>query len=235
MTTRVSYVVAYEQLRKQHPTLSLRDFARKSEVPLATFARWWRAFAQQGARALQDRSKRPHHSPAYRPLPGALLDTVRRAYRELDVGARRLHASLLADGKLSCSASSIYRVLRRCGALVRRPRRPRPVWQRYAKDLPGERAQADLQYLPQEHFQLTLIDDCSRLLAAAVLPAGDDAGGVPTQAVGDQPFAAERRIEVTTDLATEADQRAPDHGHHAGAVSSIISPCFGIPPASGST
>jgi transposase InsO family protein len=168
VTTRVSYVVAYEQLRKQHPTLSLRDFARKSEVPLATFARWWRAFAQQGARALQDRSKRPHHSPTA--LPGAVLDTVRSAYRELGVGARRLHASLLADGKLSCSASSVYRVLRRCGALVRRPRRPRPVWQRYAKDLPGERAQADLKYLPQDHFQLTLIDDCSRLLAAAVLP-----------------------------------------------------------------
>jgi transposase InsO family protein len=165
--TRVSYVVAYEQLRKQHPTLSLRAFASKTEVPVATFARWWRQFQQRGPQALPDGSKRPRRSPTA--LPGSVLDTVRRGYREQGIGVRRLHATLTAAGTLTCSASSVYRILRRCGALVRRPRRPRPVWQRYAKEQPGERAQADLKYLPQGRFQLTLIDDCSRLLAATVL------------------------------------------------------------------
>ena len=42
---------------------------------------------------------------------------------------------------------------RRAGALVRRPRRPKPHWQRYAKALPGERAQMDLLYLPEGRFQ----------------------------------------------------------------------------------
>ena len=60
-------------------------------------------------------------------------------------------------------------MLRRCGALARRPRKPKPNWTRYAKALPGERAQMDLKYLPQGRFQLTLVDDCSRYLAATVL------------------------------------------------------------------
>ena len=83
---------------------------------------------------------------------------------------RRLHATLRADRRITCSASSVYRVLRRAGALVPKPRRPTPVWQRYAKDRPGERTQIDLKYLPQNRYQFTLIDDCSRLLAATVLP-----------------------------------------------------------------
>jgi transposase InsO family protein len=53
--------------------------------------------------------------------------------------------------------------------MVRRPRKPKPIWTRYAKENPGERAQMDLKYLPQGRFQLTLVDDCSRFLAATVL------------------------------------------------------------------
>jgi transposase InsO family protein len=173
----VSHVVAFEELRRQFPTLSLRTFAEKTEIPVATFARWWRRFGQLGPRALQDGSKRPHHSPTA--LAGVVLDTVRTAHREQGSGVRLLHATLAAAGTIACSPSSVYRILRRCGALVGKPRRPHPVWQRYAKETPGERAQADLKYLPQEHFQLTLIDDCSRLLAATVLPDRTQATVVP--------------------------------------------------------
>jgi len=175
--TRISHVVTYEELRRQFPTLSLRAFARKIDVPLATFARWWQRFGELGPRALQDGSKRPHRSPAA--LAGAVLDAVRSGHREHGVGVRLLHATLVADGAITGSASSVYRILHRCGALVARPRRSKPVWQRYAKERPGERAQADLKYLPQERYQLTLIDDCSRLLAATVLPDRTQATVVP--------------------------------------------------------
>jgi transposase InsO family protein len=98
-----------------------------------------------------------------------VLDVVREAHRGSGLGFRRLHYLLRAAGRVQCSASSVYRILRRAGALTRRPRRPRPVWVRYQKAVPGERAQLDLKYLPAGRFQLTLIDDCSRMLAAAVL------------------------------------------------------------------
>jgi transposase InsO family protein len=165
VATRVQYVVAYEYVNKKWG-LSARRFCQASEVPYATFARWWAQWRRSGKYALVDRSKRPHQSP--NALPAAILDVVRRLHRELGVGVRRLHAHLASRG-IPCSLSSVYRILRRAGALVLRPRKPKQVWIRYAKAHPGERAQMDLKYLPRGLFQLTLIDDCSRYLAACVI------------------------------------------------------------------
>lgn len=120
-----------------------------------------------GRYALLDRSRRPHRSP--NALPAAIIQLVRRLHRELGVGIRRLHAHLFQSG-VHCSLSSVYRILRRAGALVLRPRKRKQVWIRYARAVPGERAQMDLKYLPRGLFQITLIDDCSRYLAARVIP-----------------------------------------------------------------
>jgi transposase InsO family protein len=89
------------------------------------------------------------------------LDIVRQVRRQLGLGVRRLHAYLTQAGLISCSLSSVYRVLHL--------RKPRLVWTRYAKPLPEERAQMDLMYLPEGRCQLPLVDDCSRPLAATVL------------------------------------------------------------------
>jgi len=70
---------------------------------------------------------------------------VRRGHRQLGLGVRRLHAYLKQAGLITCSLSSVYRILRRCGALVKRLRKPKPIWIRYAKAVPGERAQMDLK------------------------------------------------------------------------------------------
>ena len=164
--TRVQYVVGYEECRRRWG-LSARRFCRVAEVPYPTFARWWARWQRQGNRALLDRSRRPRRCP--HALSSQVLDVVRRGHRELDSGVRRLHAYLKRAGLISCSLSSVYRILRRCGALVRRPRKPKPIWIRYAKATPGERAQMDLKYLPEQRFQLTLVDDCSRFLGATVL------------------------------------------------------------------
>lgn len=164
--TRVQYVVAFEECQRRWQ-VSARRFCAAAEVPYPTFARWWALWRKQGKYALLDRSRRPRLSP--RALPGHVLDIIRRAHRDLRWGVRRLHAYLRQARLITCSLSSVYRVLRRCGALIRRPRKPKPVWTRYAKENPGERAQMDLMYLPQDRYQLTLVDDCSRFLAATVL------------------------------------------------------------------
>lgn len=167
VATRVQYIVAFEECRRRWPGLSARRFCAVAEVPYSTFARWWARWRRQGNHALGDRPRRPRHSPTA--LQGSVLDTIRRAHRQLNVGVRRLHAYLSQAKLITCSLSSVYRVLRRCGALLRRPRKPKPIWTRYAKAIPGERAQMDLKYLPQGRYQLTLVDDCSRFLAATVL------------------------------------------------------------------
>ena len=166
VATRVQYLVSYEHCFKKWG-LSARRFCTAAEVPYSTFARWWALWRRLGKGSLYGRSRRPRRSP--RALSSQVLDVVRRGHRELDSGVRRLHAYLKQAGLISCSLSSVYRILRRCGALVRRPRKPKPVWIRYAKAIPGERAQMDLKYLPEQRFQLTLIDDCSRFLGATVL------------------------------------------------------------------
>jgi len=166
VATRVQYIVAYEECQRRWG-ISARRFCRVAEIPYSTFARWWARWRKEGKSSLHGRSRRPRRSP--RALPGQALDVIRRAHWELGWGVRRLHAYLRQAGLIRCSVSSVYRVLRRCGALVRRPRKPKPVWIRYAKERPGERAQMDLKYLPEGRYQLTLIDDCSRYTAGDVL------------------------------------------------------------------
>ena len=166
VATRVQYIVAYEECRRRW-SVSARRFCQVAEIPYSTFARWWAAWQKEGNDSLYGRSRRPRRSP--RALPGQVLDAIRRAHWELGWGVRRLHAHLWQAGLIRCSVSSVYRVLRRCGALMRRPRKPKPLWTRYAKERPGERAQMDLKYLPQGRYQITLIDDCSRYAAGDIL------------------------------------------------------------------
>ena len=166
IATRVQYLVAYEECRRRWG-VSARRFCSAAEIPYSTFARWWARWRKEGRSSLYGSSRRPRRSP--NALPGQVLDIVRRAHREMGLGVRRLHAYLARAGLVRCSLSSVYRILRRCGALMRRPRKPRPHWIRYAKELPGERAQMDLKYLPEGRYQLTLIDDCSRYTDAGVL------------------------------------------------------------------
>ena len=166
VATRVQYIVAFEECQRRWG-VSARRFCSATEIPYSTFARWWARWQREGNQALGDRSRRPRRSP--RALPGQVLDPIRHAHWELGWGVRRLHAHLRQAGLIRCSVSSVYRVLRRCGALVRRPRKPKPVWTRYAKERPGQRAQMDLKYLPEGRYQLTLIDDCSRYATGDVL------------------------------------------------------------------
>lgn len=165
---RAQLVGAFEGLLKLDPGFSARRFSQYHEVPYATFCRWLKRFREQGARGLADRSRAPRHRPTK--LSGQEETQIRQAHRALGCGVHRLYAYLQAARLTTRSMASVYRVLSRCGALVKRRRKPKPNWILYAKAFPGERAQMDIKYLPEGRYQLTLIDDCSRLTAAAVLP-----------------------------------------------------------------
>lgn len=165
---RAQLVGAFEGLQRRQPGFSARQFSRYHEVPYSTFCRWFSRHRKHGARGLADHS----HAPRRRPprLTGEEETLIRRAHQALGCGVHRLYAYLRAARLTTRSFASVYRVLRRCGALVPRRRRPKPNWILYAKAFPGERAQMDIKYLPEGLYQLTLIDDCSRLTAATVMP-----------------------------------------------------------------
>jgi transposase InsO family protein len=164
---RAQLVGAFEGFRKLNSGFSIKQFCQYHEVPYSTFCRWLQRFRRAGARGLADRSHAPKRRPAK--LSGQEETLIRRAHQALHCGVHRLHAYLKAAKLTNRSFSSVYRVLRRCGGLVKRKRRPKPNWILYAKAFPGERAQMDIKYLPEGRYQLTLIDDCSRLTAATVL------------------------------------------------------------------
>ena len=177
---RIRLVAIFDELAKRSSSWTARRFAAFHDVPYSTFCRWLARFRRSGAAALRDRS----HSPKRRPhkLSGQEETVIRQAHRALRCGVHRLYAYLRAAKLTRRSFASVYRVLSRCGALVKRKRRPKPNWQLYAKAWPGERAQMDIKYLPQGFYQLTLIDDCSRLTAATVLPGrtqADVIGALP--------------------------------------------------------
>jgi len=164
---RATLIGAFEGLQQLDPAFSARRFSQYHEVPYSTFCRWLKRFRSQGARGLADRSHAPKHRPTK--LSGQEETLIRQAHKALHCGVHRLYAYLRAAKLISRSFASVYRVLSRCGALVKRRRRPKPNWILYAKAWPGERAQMDIKYLPEGRYQLTLIDDCSRLTAATVL------------------------------------------------------------------
>jgi len=167
LTERVRLVAVFDELVRQSPNWTATRFAAFHEVPYSTFCRWLQRFRHQGAHGLADRSHRPKHLPTK--LSGHEEGIIRRAHAAMRCGVHRLHAYLKAAHLTTRSFASVYRVLRRCGALVKRRQRPKPNWILYAKAWPGERAQMDIKYLPEGRYQLTLIDDCSRLTAATVM------------------------------------------------------------------
>jgi transposase InsO family protein len=165
---RIRLVAIYDELYKRQPRFSARQFSRYHDVPYATFARWLARFRRSGPASLRDRS----HAPKRRPtkLSGGEETLIRRAHQALHCGVHLVYAYLRAAKLTTRSLATIYRVLSRCGALVKHRRKPKPNWTLYAKAWPGERAQMDIKYLPEGRYQLTLIDDCSRMAAATVMP-----------------------------------------------------------------
>ncbi|SRR6266571_1360711 len=165
---RIRLVATFDELARRSSGWTARRFSAYHDVPYSTFCRWLVRFRRSGAAALRDRSHAPKHRP--HKLSGQEETLIRRAHKALRCGVHRLYFYLRATNLTTRSFASVYRVLSRCGALVKRKRRPKPNWTLYAKAWPGERAQMDIKYLPEGLFQLTLIDDCSRMTAAAVLP-----------------------------------------------------------------
>ena len=126
LETRVKLVAIYQELRRQQPGYSARRSCRHVEAPYSTFCPRLALCRKRGKVTLVDCSRRPRRRPGA--LLGQEVAIIRRAHQALGNGVRRLYTHLRDAQLIRCSLSSLYGVLRRCGALVQRPRRPRPLW-----------------------------------------------------------------------------------------------------------
>jgi transposase InsO family protein len=127
---------------------------------------WLARYREGGVAAIEERSRRPLHSPSQ---TGAELEARILALRQVypDWGARKL-AVLLDRQGIRLPSSTIHRVLLRLG-LVRDADRHAPAVKRFEREQPNELWQMDFKgpkNWPQASTALSVIDDHSRYLVA---------------------------------------------------------------------
>jgi transposase InsO family protein len=152
--------------------VAMAELCRRFEVSRTVGYKWRKRYLEGGAAALDDRSRRPHHSP--RETSGEMTDAI-LALREKHPrwGARKLRRLLLnagfGRGEVP-AASTVNDILARAGLLeASRPAHPGP-FERFEDPEPNGTWQMDFKgplKLPGATvYLLSVLDDHSRFLVA---------------------------------------------------------------------
>jgi transposase InsO family protein len=158
--------------RREFVNLALTEGAnmarlcRRFEISRKIGYKWLARYRETGEAGLEDRSRRPHHSPGETPeaLVAAVL-AVRAAHPAW--GGRKIRARLLAQGWTAVPvASTITEILRRHGRLNPEESAQHRAWRRFEAEAPNDLWQMDFK----GHFEaaagrchpLTVLDDHSR-------------------------------------------------------------------------
>lgn len=159
------------------PGANRRELCRRFGIgPKAAYALLAR-HAQEGPGALQDRSRRPHHSPARTPAAMEQAILTLRASNPC-WGGRKLARRLLDLGYSQVpSPSTITAILQRHGLITSHASEAAQHWQRFEHEAPNVMWQIDFkgyfQTAKGKCHPLTLLDDHSRFnlaLAACQRP-----------------------------------------------------------------
>lgn len=139
---------------------------REYGVSRPTGALWRRRFQESGVAGLDNRSRRPVHSPSQTPGPVEERIVELRMLRP-DWGARKL-AVLLGSEGIKLPVITIHRVLLRRG-LVRPVDRRTPALQRFEREGPNQLWQMDFKGQKEDQASigpLSVLDDHSRYAVA---------------------------------------------------------------------
>lgn len=156
-----------EQLRTH--LHSLAAACRQHGISRKTAYKWRHRFQQAGVQGLQDRSRRPYHSPD-RTDP-ALEQAIIQTHQQFHWGAAKIHAYLRSQQQPVPSITTVHAILRRHGQVL--PHRPtaEPV-QRFEQPGPNALWQMDfkgpLEVQRTRIYPLSILDDHSRYLLTLV-------------------------------------------------------------------
>lgn len=159
-------------------SVAVRALCRRYTISPTTGYKWLHRAASSGVEGLEDRSRRPHHSP--RATPSAMQAAVVAVRRDNPAwGGRKIHYYLSARGLRDVPhPNTITGILRRHGLLDAAAGRPRPL-QRFERDAPNALWQMDFKghfpLLRGRCHALSVIDDHSRF-AVGLPPAATSAG-----------------------------------------------------------
>lgn len=165
---RMEFVIRAASRREQ-----IRGLCEEFEISPETGYKWLRRYRETGTlAAVQERSRRPLHSPHRTGAETEALVVKHRQQRP-DWGARKLKVLLESEG-VRLPAVTVHRILLRHG-LVRDSERHRPAVHRFEREQPNQLWQMDYKGLPavlsQQVMPLGILDDHSRyLVGLAALP-----------------------------------------------------------------
>lgn len=165
---------------------NLSELCRRYGISRPTGYKWRKRWREGGRAELEERSRRPAHSP------NQTSDGVEKAVLAIREdhpvwGGRKIRRRLLDLGHAEVpSASTITEILRRHGRLgVDRAGETRGPWKRFERPRPNDLWQMDFKghfgiETGQRCHPLTVLDDCSRF--NVVLKACEDQRGETVQA-----------------------------------------------------
>lgn len=146
---------------------NIRALCREYRISPTTGYKWIRRFQAEGEAGLQDRSRRPHHSPNRTPeeVEGRVVELRKK---EPTWGGRKINRVLKERGMLRVPPpSTITEILRRHGLIDPEESRKRGPWQRFEAEAPNDLWQMDFKgHFPMANAHrchpLTVLDDHSR-------------------------------------------------------------------------
>ena len=139
----------------------VRELCRRYGISAKTGYKWLKRYQEEGEAGLEDRSRRPHHSP--RQTRTEVEAAVLRVRGQNPWGGRKIRDRLLALGEESVPpASTITGILRRHGCLQAEESEKHRAFRRFEREAPNELWQMDFKELPGKGQALTSLDDHSR-------------------------------------------------------------------------
>jgi transposase InsO family protein len=166
---------------------NVRELCRRYKISPKTGYKWLDRYEKEGLSGLEDRSRRPHHSP--KQTSKAMESSVLAVRKEHPWGGRKIRARLLELGQSPVPPSStITEILRRNGSLDSQESEKHRAFCRFERAAPNEMWQMDFKELPGKGQALTSLDDHSRF--ALILQA---CGNKKTETVQGRMIEAFRR------------------------------------------
>jgi putative transposase len=159
------------QAVKQHVEKGIhsREICKLFGISERTLRYWCRNYREGGVEGLRDDSRRPHRSP--RRIHGNLANRILQLRRSHPAwGALRIHALLTRSG-VHVSASTVHRLLKRHGFLLRIVKKP-ASFKRFQRRYPDSLWQMDtdsfrIAGVKGKVYVVTILDDRSRYLVMA--------------------------------------------------------------------
>lgn len=152
------------QLTSQ-PGANFSELCRRFGISRKTGYKWRQRYQERGLSGLQDRSRRPQHSP--RRSQPRLEQRVLAVRDEYGWGARKIKTCLERTGCTRLAKSTVHAILQRSGRITPQSSQASGPYQRFEQERPNQLWQMDFKghYRLGNHeycYPLTVLDDHSR-------------------------------------------------------------------------